>query len=321
MDELSAANESRMRWNHDEPYSPPPQTLAALARQALERTPGSPALETRLGRALVALKQYGEAVEYLARSAAAAPEAFTAWNLLAICRIENGEAEEALAVCDRAAAFGHEQGLNYLRARALLKLKRETEGLALLRRAAHKGANGFALRRLLRRLIRRGDARAVLAECEALPDLIGYSPTAVAFRGIALSMLSRNAEACTLVDLNRHVLRLPFTAHEAFGGLEAFHRGLAEDLRDDWQGVPGARDGFEFYDLRFDRGPRLAALRCSCSRRPNAVLRSAAYGAPIARSDCHLMRRDSWAERRCCDAAGATVSTYMRVALSPWSTI
>lgn len=252
-----------MRWNEQEPYAPPPQTLAALARRALESAPGNPALEARLGGALAALKQYGEAAEHLARGAAAAPEAFTAWDQLVICHIENGEPWEALAACDRAAALGHEQALDYPRGLALVALGREAEGFALLRRAVHEGAEPRALNPLLRGLARgAADAGALLAECEALPDAIGPSATAVAFRAIALSLLGRTTEAGTLIDLDRHVLRLPFTAHEPFGGLEAFNRGLDEEISAAWQAVPGWSDGSEFsYHLRFDRSPRLAALK------------------------------------------------------------
>jgi hypothetical protein len=87
-----------------------------------------------------------------------------------------------------------------------------------------------ALAILLRRLASRPDGEATLAFNADLPPACRDTAFVRAYGAIALSRLGRQEEALHLVNLDRHVLRLPFRPPTSFGDLARFNRLLAEEI-------------------------------------------------------------------------------------------
>jgi thioredoxin-like negative regulator of GroEL len=253
-----------MRWIEPEAeVSLPPGTQISLLRQAIEKQPNNPALHLRLGAALARCGRLGEAVDAYETAERQAPDEFAAEPELAKCYVELDRPEAALDACRRGEARGPSAELHFQKGRALLKLRRPADARDAFRSAVK--ANGThipALRALLAPMARQPDGEELLDFCDALPQSSKDTALVRAHRAIALSRVGRIAEALQIVDLDRHVARVPFDPPAQFGAIDQFNRHLADDILADRAPAKPARDGFDYNPApQFRRSETFLALR------------------------------------------------------------
>jgi tetratricopeptide (TPR) repeat protein len=253
-----------MRWLKSETRrSLPPGAALPLLRKALEKKPNDAALLASLGDAHAALGDYRAATEAFEQSLAREPANRAAWIMLAQCYIERGEAEAALDACarsDRVLPTGEE--IAFHRGHALNMLGHPEEArAAFLSVIGGNDRRLNAMHALLSPLASDPDPSRLLAFCEALEP--HYQNTAIvrAHRAIAFSRLGRTREALALVDLDRHVLQMPFDPPAAFNGLANFNRLLAEEILSDGTPPRPQRDGLDIvYAPQSRSQPAMTAL-------------------------------------------------------------
>ena len=126
-------------------------------------------------------------------------------------------------------------------------------------------ANGThipALRALLAPMAREPDGAELLDFCDALPQSSKDTALVRAHRAIALSRVGRIAEALQIVDLDRHVARVPFDPPAQFGAIDQFNRHLADDILADRAPAKPASEGFDYNPApQFRRSETFLALR------------------------------------------------------------
>ena len=251
-----------MQWvEHKQAGLSVPAPDLGLLERALAARPDNPALHDALGTALFSRHDHERAAAAYAEAERLDPAGFSNWGLFAAALLELGDAEAALALTDRGLELGARESLRHYRGLALRKLGRHDEAVADLMRALASGPGLFhTLKALLFPMTRDADGAPLLAACDALPDPYGATAGARACRAIALSRIGRIEEARALVDLDRHVAIRRFDPPPEFGGLEAFNRRLAEEIRHDPPPAP-TRDGFEInYSPRPTTSPAVTAL-------------------------------------------------------------
>ena len=253
-----------MRWIEPEAeVSVPPGAQISLLRQAIEKQPNNPALHLRLGAALARCGRLGEAVDAYETAARQAPDAFVAGPKLAKCYVELDRPEAALDACHRGEARGPSAELYFQKGRALLKLQRPADARDAFRSAVKSnGTHIPALRALLAPMAREPDGAGLLDVCDALPQASKDTALVRAHRAIALSRVGRIAEALQIVDLDRHVARVPFDPPTHFGAIDQFNRHLADDILADRAPAKPASEGFDYNPApQFRRSERFLALR------------------------------------------------------------
>jgi hypothetical protein len=217
----------------------PPSHLALLEK-AVALHPGRGDALERYGVALTERQRHGEAIAPLEAALAVREGEFTAWRPLAAAYAATGRPQEALDAAIRG-------GITELRGIALLALGRVDEGRAILRADVLSGGPPSALTALMRALVREPDPAPVLEILDSLPPPLARTATARGYRAIALSRAGRHAEARRLVDLERHVLQIPFAPPAPFG--DGFNDALAADILAMSSSADAARDGT---DIRYD---------------------------------------------------------------------
>lgn len=253
-----------MRWVERQPeLALAPDAQIALLDRAIAARPDNPQLHAKLGAALLAGRKPRDAVAAFERALTLDAQTFGDWALLAQAHLDSGQAEAALAVCSRGEAQSPSAAVRYCRALALRKLDRRAESDAALHQAAQLGSIG-ALKRLLKALAVERGGGALLALCDS-QAANGKSATLVrAYRVIALSRLGRDAEANALVDLERHVARVPLAP--CFGDALDINRQLEEETLADRTPSPVTREDFAInYSPRFERSRAFLALRAFMS--------------------------------------------------------
>lgn len=144
-------------------------TVVPLAREAVARAPRSPRLNALLGVALLATRRPAEAEQALSSALSLAPDGTAVRLDLARARIEQGEAQGALAAVDPAPAS---RDRSVLRGAALSQLQRWPEAAESYREALAQGPedatllNGLAYAEL--KSGRRDEARRLLERSLAL---------------------------------------------------------------------------------------------------------------------------------------------------------
>ncbi|HUD89359.1 MAG TPA: putative 2OG-Fe(II) oxygenase [Xanthobacteraceae bacterium] len=253
-----------MRWLEPEPdVSMPPAVAFSLLRQAIEKDPDNPVLQTRLGAALLSRSRYGDAVDAFEIAARQVPDDFHAWPKLAKCYVEIDRPDAALDACRRAEIRQPSAELHFQKGRALLKLQRPAAARDAFLAAVKSGAPHFsALRALLTPLARQPDGAELRDFCDALPQPCRHTALVRAHRAIALSRLGRTQEALQIVDLDRYVARVSFVPPAQFGAIDQFNRRLADDILADRDPNEPAGEGFDFNPApQFHRSETFVALR------------------------------------------------------------
>jgi len=221
-----------MRWVESEfDRLANPAIAASVLRQAVDKQPDNAALQERLGNALVACQLASEALRPYETALRLAPDKFKMWPMLALLYSESGRQEAAIDLCGRGESQGLVANTKFVQACALRRLHRLDEARAAVQAALQSGQIHFAaLRIYLGLLAREPDGAELLDVCDALPQSHQYRALARAHRAIALSRIGRTEEALRLVDLDRHVIRVPFVPPAQFGGIDRFNRRLADDI-------------------------------------------------------------------------------------------
>jgi hypothetical protein len=235
----------------------------ALLRNAIEQRPNNAALYVRLGDLFEKSRLFSEGAEAYEAATRQAPDDFVAGPKLAKCYVELDRPEAALAACRNAEAHGASAELHFQRGRALVKLGRLADARdAFWSAVKSNGTHIRALRALLAPMAREPDGAELLDFCDALPQSAKDTALVRAHRAIALSRVGRIAEALQIVDLDRHVARVPFVPPAQFGAIEQFNRQLADDvLADRSMGKP-ANEGLDFNAAPlFRRSQAFLALR------------------------------------------------------------
>jgi tetratricopeptide (TPR) repeat protein len=222
-----------LRWIEPEPKNEaPPGVAAALLRKALAQRPDSADLHAKLGCACVRLNDYRAAAEAFEAAVTRDPASFPHWPALAGCYLKLDRPADALAACERSASLHENSALICLRRGvALQRLGRELEARAEFERCVALGDHELVgLHTLLLPLAQQPDGGELLEYCNALPLELQDTALVRANRAIALSRLGRVAEARSLVDLDRHVARVPLVPPPKFGNPVEFNARLATDM-------------------------------------------------------------------------------------------
>src|ERR1700685_1796542 len=235
----------------------------ALLRNAIEQRPNNAALYVRLGDLFEKSRLFSEGADAYETAAQQAPGEFVAEPKLAKCYVEIDRPEAALDACRRGEARGPSAELHFQKGRALLKLRRPAAARDAFWSAVKlNGTHIRALRALLAPMAREPDGAELLDFCDALPQSSKDTALVRAHRAIALSRLGRIAEALQIVDLDRHVARVPFVPPAQFGAIDQFNRQLAEDVLADRSFGKLANEGLDFNAAPlFRRSQAFLALR------------------------------------------------------------
>src|ERR1700677_2931025 len=252
-----------MRWLKPEVnFTTPPTIAISLLGKAIEKDPNKPALHARLAEAFMQCRRFSDAADAYEIAARQAVGAFLAWPKLAMCYLELDRPEDALDACRRGESREPSASIQFQRGRALRKLGRLSEAQDAFLSAIRINTHLHALKWLLKPLAQQSDGRELLDFCDALPRSYQGDPLVRANRAIALSRLGRTEEALQIVDLDRHVARIPFVLPAQFAGIEHFNRQLADDiLADRPPGTPDDKDFDINYAPRLHQSEALLLLR------------------------------------------------------------
>jgi tetratricopeptide (TPR) repeat protein len=185
------------------------------------------------------------------QAAAGDPAGFTNWARLAEALLALGQPAKALAACDKGAAYRADPALHHVRGHALRTLGLPAKANAEFLRALALGPRLGPLKALLRSLAAEADGARLLEFCDSLEPRHRDTALARAYRAVALSLLDRRDEANRMVDLERHVVRMPF---DPPGDVEAFNRALAAEILAEASGEETA------INYSPSRGPAMATL-------------------------------------------------------------
>lgn len=240
-----------------------PATEIALLQQAIARRPDNLTLRTRLASALQRngnLRAAATAFEWLAGRE---PGDADAWAGLAQCLVGLQQFEAALDVCRRAERYGAAGRTHTSRAYALQRLGHEAELRDAVLTAVATGDRPLeSVKILLTALAKKEDGAELLAVCDGLAPALRQTALVLGFRAIALSRLGRVEEARRMVDLDRHVARVPFSPPAEFSGIESFNQELADNILADPAPVSPRREGLNInYSPHFQKSRSFLALR------------------------------------------------------------
>ncbi|HEX4301299.1 MAG TPA: putative 2OG-Fe(II) oxygenase [Rhizomicrobium sp.] len=250
-----------MRWLESEPSLVVPiDVRIALLNRAIEAGPRNPLLRQQLGDALDRRGDLRGAVEALEIAATLAPEDFSAWASLARLYTKLGEPNAALAACDRAAVPA--AAICYQRGVALRALRRSDEArLAFLSAMKLDDRDLASVKALLAPLARDPDGGLLLEFCDSLSPYCRDTALIRAHRAIAFSRLGRTEDALEIVDLDRHVARVPMPVPPPFDTITQFNAALAQEILADPTPASVSREGLDLrYEPSTSRSPALLAL-------------------------------------------------------------
>jgi tetratricopeptide (TPR) repeat protein len=247
-----------MRWLETEPRRPVrPEVKLALLERAVAADPSAANL-AGLGALHRSHMAWDEAAAAYEAAAGADPAGFGEWSNLADCYLQLGRLPEALDACDRGTRVLGPDALAYRLGLVLHGMGDIVGARAQLERALAAGIPVRGpLNPLLHILARQEDGTELLEYCDALPAHMRDRVLVRAFRAIACSRLGRKDQARALVDLDAHIVRLPF---EPPGGIEAYNAALAREILADPPALPSA-EGFAInYAPRTGDRPAMLAL-------------------------------------------------------------
>lgn len=201
------------------------QSAAAPVSQGAEQL-------VRHAQELLARAKYGEAAATFEQAEQLEPGAFRHFVNLAFCYVTLGRPEAALRVCARGSeVMPADSDLHRLRGDALKLLDRAAEASAAYWQAVAASDYAYtAAESLLLPLLSDPDGSRLLALCDKFPAAYANCTLVRGCRAIALSRVGRTDEARRLVDLDRHVARVPFEPPQEFGGIERFNELLAQEI-------------------------------------------------------------------------------------------
>ena len=205
------------------------EEAAALYRRALALRPDIAEAHYNLGNALSQLGRLGEAADAYRQALARRRNLMPAHHNLGNVLRGLGQLEEAVEAYRRALAVAAtpegERDLGI----ALSELGRLDEAIAAWRRSLELGGpRGDLFSNLANALLERGEAAAALAECERWLALVPASIEAAALQALALNALGEERAARRLLDFDRFVRVVDFTAPPpGFASLAAFNSALA----------------------------------------------------------------------------------------------
>jgi Putative 2OG-Fe(II) oxygenase len=252
-----------MQWAEaaPDPRVPAP-VLIDIMRDAVALHPERADRWAQLGRLLSDDNRAGEAVGAFEQSRRLDPGNFADWRSLIDNYVTSGRPQDALGL----PAPENTPGLDLAQGAALLALGDTAAGYAALREAVAQadGYSEIALHRLLDAMCSDEDGGPTLALCDGLADCLRRRTIVRAYGAIALSRAGRTDEARRLVDLERHVLRVPFTPPAKFGGIEAFNRELAVTVLARPVANSSGGPGNDYRNIHYrppnSRGPQFDAL-------------------------------------------------------------
>ncbi|MGN6573184.1 MAG: putative 2OG-Fe(II) oxygenase [Pseudolabrys sp.] len=235
-------------------------TLLSFARAAVEQRPDKPLLKAQLGTLLWRTGEFSSAIEALEDAAAHDPAGFRNWGPLADSYLELGRFTDVLAIARRLQDREPIASVETARGIALQKLGQFKESRAALTRAISLGPQNLDPHRaLLRMIVQRADGAELLDACDAMPAAVQNLALVTGHRALAFSMLGR-ADAGSLVDIYKQVMRVRFEPPAEFGGIERFNRTLADEILSDADARPPDRSRDINYKDDLFRTPAKQAL-------------------------------------------------------------
>jgi hypothetical protein len=251
-----------MQWLETEPdLEVPPSVAISLLRRVIEKNPDNPTSHQSLGDEFLRCGQIADSVTAYEAAALLGPADFQRWARLAACYLELGRPEAALDACHLGEAHTPSADIQFQRGCALNKLRRFADARAAFLSAISASTHFPALKAVLRPMAKEPSGKELLEFCEALPRPYTDSALVRANRAIALSRVGRTRDALELVDLTRHVARIPIVPLSPFQGIAQFNRQLADDIISGKSVDTIVGQGYNIrYAPRFDRSQALLSL-------------------------------------------------------------
>ena len=222
-----------MRWiDVATPKKVPIAVNISLLRRAVALRPDDIQMQAALGRALKVGGDHASAVVAFERAARQDRATFSDHADLVTCYVHLKRPEEALDAFRRGLDRGEPSSeLHNQAGRAYRLIGRHEDAFASFVRAIELSDRAyFALESALGPMAKEPDGGRLLDFCDSLPPHYARCSVALAFRAIALSRVGRHVEARELVDIDRHVVRIPFEPPAEFGGIERFNQELAAEI-------------------------------------------------------------------------------------------
>jgi choline-sulfatase len=247
-----------------------------------------------LGRALLELRRFAEAIEPLRTAIRLSPSTPSLYVALARAQMGAGRLDEAKATIERGLGLApHQLGLLQMKGRLLLRRGEVASALATLEEARGLDPRSPLLRVDLANALRdAGRLSEALAEAEEAVRLDPRSPEAYVARGLCLGALGRTAQAGASFEEALHVAPANpdalffLAALEVQAGRPAEAASLLERVRQVAPGYPGAGELLARARSGASRVPaervHLHLLRVREKKRAEEALRRALSGEDFA---------------------------------------
>ena len=250
-----------MRWLESiTSFEVPTDVRVSLLNRAIAAGPHNPVLRQQLAEVLAQRGDLRGAAQAFELAAALAPRDSSIWANLARLNNRLGDPNAALAACNRATAPA--SAISYQRGIALRALRRRDEArLAFLSAVELDDRDLAAVKALLAPLARNPDGQMLLEFCDSLSEYHRDTALVRAHRAIAFSRLGRTEDALRIVDLERHVARMPLAVPPHFDTIERFNSVLSEEILADPSPPSVSREGLDLlYEPAASRSPALLSL-------------------------------------------------------------
>ncbi|WP_176495788.1 putative 2OG-Fe(II) oxygenase [Sphingomonas sp. HMP6] len=223
-----------MIWFQDDPAPRVREVSAEQLRSLIVANPTATVLKTLLGDALMRDRDFAGAAAAFASAARDDPTRFERWTSLVRGYRKSLQLDAALDALRRADRVDPSAALTVERGRVLRLMGQVPAAEAAFRAAlsdsSDSGTRWSAFDGLLRLLALDDDGARLLAACDEAQKEIGDVALVRAHRALAYSRMGKTDAARHMIDVDRHVLRLPVAAPDGYADIGAFNAALSEEI-------------------------------------------------------------------------------------------
>lgn len=223
-----------MIWLEDNPAPRVRELSVAQLRSLIVTNPAMTVLKTLLGDTLMRDRDFAGAADAFASAARDDPSRFERWTSLVRGYRRSLQLDAALATVLRAERLVPSAALTVERGRVLRLMGQAPAAEAAFRAALSDDSvsdtRWSAFEGLLRLLALDDEGARLLAACDEAQAQLGDVALVRAHRALAYSRMEKTAAARQLIDVDRHVLRLPIAVPDGYSDIGAFNAALSEEI-------------------------------------------------------------------------------------------